>query len=113
MPVFDDVPRVAESPALDSGRAHRGAGTQPNHRFRRAEALDEGGARSDAFRSLIGLAGQFLPFKTRPACKLTGGHTWHTHFRRFRMRSMRSNRTSMRRPWRFITGSITTPMSPT
>ena len=50
--VLDDVPRFAEPSALDSRRAGRRPGAQPNCRVRRAEALDEGRARSDAFRSL-------------------------------------------------------------
>ena len=40
VPVLDDVPRVAEPSALDSRRAARRAGAQPNRRPRRAEALD-------------------------------------------------------------------------
>ena len=55
VPVLHHVPRVAQPPALDPRWVGRGAGAQPNHRSRRAEALDEGRARSDAFRSLTRL----------------------------------------------------------
>ena len=48
LPLLDDVPRVAESPALDSRRAGRGARPQPDRRAGRAEALEPRRARSDA-----------------------------------------------------------------
>jgi hypothetical protein len=38
---------------------------------------------------------------------------WLTHFHPFHIRSMRSNRTSTQRRWRFTTASITRPTSPT
>ena len=48
LPVLDDVPRVAEPPALDSRGAGRGPDPQPDHRARRDEARREARARSHA-----------------------------------------------------------------
>ena len=48
LPVLDDVPRVAEPPAVDARRAGRRRGPQPHRRARRPEALDEGRARPHA-----------------------------------------------------------------
>src|SRR5258705_328229 len=42
LPVLDDVPRVTEPPAVGARRARRRRGSQPHHRPRRPEALDEG-----------------------------------------------------------------------
>src|SRR5262245_47028646 len=75
MPLFDDVPRVAESFVVDSRGAGRSPGAQQHCRIRRAEALDEGRARSDAFRSLVG---RVLRFKTRPTRQIRRTHVAHT-----------------------------------
>ena len=48
LPVLDDVPRVAEPPAVGARRAGRRRGPQPDRRARRAEALDAGRARPHA-----------------------------------------------------------------
>ena len=48
LPLLDDVPRLAESSALDSRRPGRRRGPQPHRRARRSEALDQGRARPHA-----------------------------------------------------------------
>ncbi len=53
LPVLDDVPRLAESPAVGARRAARRRGPQPHRRPRRAEALDAGRARPDVVYSRL------------------------------------------------------------
>ena len=48
LPVLDDVPRLAEPPALDARRAGRRQGPQPDHRPRADASGRQAGARSDA-----------------------------------------------------------------
>jgi len=52
LPLFNDVPRLSESPPLDTGRAGRGARPQPYRGAGRPEALDAGRARSDVVYSI-------------------------------------------------------------
>ena len=46
LPLLDDVPRLAQPPAVDARRPARRRGPQPHRRARRPEALDQGRARS-------------------------------------------------------------------
>ena len=48
LPLLDDVPRLAEPPALGARRPGRRRGPQPHRRAGRSEALDEGRARPHA-----------------------------------------------------------------
>ena len=95
LPVLDDVPRFPELSALDARRPAPRRGSQPNCRVRRAEALDESRARSDAFRSLtqLGRAGLAVQLALRASTEEDTRGT--PHFRFFRMYLMRSSRISM------------------
>ena len=59
VPLLDDVPGLAEPPALGARRHARGRRAQPDHRARGHQALGAGGARSNAQHSVTTTAAGF------------------------------------------------------
>ena len=121
LPVLDDVPRLAEPPALDSRRARRRQGPQPDRRAGRSEALDAGRARPDAgdpdrrdpsasagLRSSRTASSRSVePTIPDVLIRLRRRRRWLMQFHRCPTTTTRSSRTSTSRRWRSITASIT------